>query len=174
MTESSSLFLTSPDRKYHQSFVRCVLDYQQAGELHCFKRYQKALTDFEGFLSDLANAALGIGLPPEDPPVSSFWLIDAGEVVGVTRVRHRDVLCDGHIGYDISPSHRKQGYGTVILRLALKKAAEFGIREAYITCSIHNPASRKIIEKNHGQLLGTVYDPDDRDTLYRFKIDTAN
>ena len=44
------------------------------------------------------------------------------------------------------PSERKKGYGTLILKLALKKAREIGLKKVLLTCSDTNVGSRKIIE----------------------------
>ena len=63
------------------------------------------------------------------------------------RIRHQEVESGGHIGYDISPVYRKKGYGFQILKLALKKALEIGLKEVIVTCNINNIASKKIIEK---------------------------
>ena len=99
-----------------------------------------------------------------------FWLVDKKEVVGVVRIRHQDVECGGHIGYDISPDCRNRGYGAQILKLALEKAIKIGKEEVFLTCNIYNTASKKIIEKNNGKLLGTIFDEDEDEYLYRYSI----
>lgn len=139
-------------------------------DIFYFDKYKKALDDFEGYLRELNNYSKGIDLPDGDVVVSTYWLIDNDDVVGVVRVRHHDVECDGHIGYDISPSHRNRGYGSHILRLALEKAREIGIEVVFITCCVDNISSKKIIEKNNGKLLEEIYDEDEDEWLYRYGI----
>ena len=164
------LFLAVPDIKYQTSFENYVLRYRKIGNEHYFKKYREALGNFQNYLVNLYNYSKGIDLPPGKVAYSTFWLIDKEEVVGVVRVRHEEVKYGGHIGYDISPEHRKKGYGNQILKLALDKAKEIGIEEVIITCNINNIASRKIIEKNNGKLLGTIFDEEDKEYLYKYSI----
>lgn len=94
-------------------------------------------------------------------------------MVGVVRVRHQDISTAGHIGYDISPSYRNKGYGTQILKLALVEAEKIGIKEVMVTCDVDNIASKKIIEKNNGKLLGTIFDEEDNVDVYKYSITSA-
>lgn len=168
-----NLLLAEPDQKYQKSFERYALSYKKAGDATYFCKYKKALDNFDEYLNNLDNCSKGKDLPQDWVTTSTFWLIHDGEVVGVTRIRHREVECAGHIGYDISPSCRKKGYGTQILKLALSKAAKIGIQEAVVTCTVSNTASKKIIEKNGGKLLGRVFDEEEDELLYKYKISTA-
>lgn len=101
---------------------------------------------------------------------STFWLIDNNDVIGVVRIRLREVECAGHIGYDISPDYRNRGYGLQILKLGLEKAKELRFEEVILTCNIDNIPSKKIIEKNNGKLLGTIFDEEENEWLYKFCI----
>ncbi|MFL0249644.1 GNAT family N-acetyltransferase [Clostridium neuense] len=164
------LFLAKPDIKYKKSFEYYVVAYKEAGETEYFNMYKQALENFDGYLKYLNNWLKGIDLKDGFVKTSTFWLIDNNEVVGVTRVRHEEVECAGHIGYDIAPVYRKRGYGTEILKLALKEAEKIGIKDAIVTCNLENTASRKIIEKNKGELLGTVFDEEENENLYKYLI----
>ena len=127
------------------------------------KKYQKS---FE-------NYAIAYKLLQEEVKTSTFWLIDKTEVVGVVRIRHEEVEYAGHIGYDISPEYRNRGYGFQILKLALEKARNIGIDEAILTCNIDNIASEKIIVKNNGKLLGTIFDKEEKEYLHKYSIALA-
>lgn len=166
----NQIFLTEPSRLYQKSFEQYALTYKKAGEAYYYGRYKKALEHFDEYITDLSNCSKGIDVPEDTVPTSTFWLVDGDEVVGVTRIRHTDYQCDGHIGYDISPGHREKGYGSAILKLALEKAAEIGIEEVIVTCSVSNTASKKIIEKNGGARPEIVFDEEENDYLYRYKI----
>lgn len=166
----SDLFLSEPNIHYKKSFQNYALEYEKINDDYYFKKYKKALDHFQDYLDDLFNYAEGKNLPQGDMAVSTFWLIDHNEVVGVVRIRHQEVEYAGHIGYDIKPDCRNKGYGSEILKLALEKAAIIGLDEVIITCSIHNTASKKIIEKNNGNLLGTVFDPEENEFLYEYQI----
>lgn len=169
------LFLVEPSKEYEKSFDNYVLAYRKINDEHYYNKYRKALENFQDYLNDLHNCSKGKDLPQEEIATSSFWLIDKKEVVGVVRIRHQEVECAGHIGYDISPDYRNRGYGFQILKLALEKTINIGIEEVILTCNINNAASKKIIEKNGGKFLGTVFDEEESETLYKYSITvTAN
>ncbi len=168
-----NLFLVEPNMKYQKSFENYVLKYRKINDEHYFNKYKKALEDFQNYLADLYKYSKGIDLPQGEVTTSVFWLIDNEEVVGVVRIRHQEIECAGHIGYDISPDYRNSGYGFQILKLALEKANEIGIDEVILTCNINNVASRKIIEKNNGKLLGTILDEEEKEYLYKYSITLA-
>lgn len=163
-------FLVKPDIKYKKNFEKYVIAYKEAGETYYFNMYKQALENFDGYLKYLNNWLKGIDLEAGFVTTSTFWMIDNDEVVGVTRVRHEEVEGAGHIGYDIAPIYRKKGYGTKILKLALKEAEKIGIKDVIVTCNVENAASRKIIEKNKGELLGTVFDEEENENLYKYLI----
>lgn len=166
----SEVFLAEPDMKYKSSFEGYVLSYKNNGEEYYYNKYEAALEDFEGYLKVLKNYSKGINLKDDDVNTSTFWLINRDEVVGVTRLRHEEVEFAGHIGYDISPKYRNKGFGTLILKLVLEKCNEFNIEEAIVICNINNGASRNIIEKNRGILLDTIFDKEENEWLYKYKI----
>ncbi|OZV13202.1 GNAT family N-acetyltransferase [Tissierella sp. P1] len=155
------LFLIEPNKEYQKSFENYVLAYRKTNDEHYFNKYKRALENFQDYLKDL---------PQGEVITSTFWLIDKKEVVGVVRIRHQEIECAGHIGYDISPDCRNRGYGFQILKLALEKAMKIGIEEVILTCNIDNIASKKIIEKNKGNLLGIIFDEEENEYMYKFSI----
>ena len=106
----------------------------------------------------------GEELPPGWVAVSTFWLVDNGDYIGSTNVRHKlnTFLRDygGHIGYTIRPTKRRLGYGTEICRLALEESKKLGLKRVLITCDDDNEGSRLIIERNGGVLENVVPQPD--------------
>src|SRR5207244_2733801 len=78
----------------------------------------------------------------------------------------------GHIGYHIRPRHRRQGYGRLILKLALPEAHRLGINPALVTCDATNIASRKIIEGNGGVLRDQVDQGEGLPPKLRFWVPT--
>lgn len=168
------LFLIEPNEKYQKSFQNYALSYKRINDNHYFNKYKKALDNFKDYLTDLHDYSMGENLPKETVITSTFWLIDKKEVVGVVRIRHQEVQYGGHIGYDISPDYRNKGYGSDILKLALKKAIKIGINEVILTCNIYNTASKRIIEKASGKLLETVFDKEENEHLYKYSITLKN
>ncbi len=89
--------------------------------------------------------------------MSTFWLLDeVRRVVGISRIRHRLTPTlrqqGGHLGFLIRPSARRMGYGTKLLALSLQRAHDLGIGRVLLTCDSDNLGSRRIIEKNGGQM----------------------
>lgn len=167
------LFLAEPSKKYQKSFEDYVMAYKNSDNFY-YDKYQKALETFDQYVNELYSYSKGVNVPEDWVAYSTFWLIHEDTVRGVVRVRHQEIEYAGHIGYDISPLYRNKGYGTKILELALKKAAEIGISKAIVTCSVNNIASKKIIEKNNGKFLGEFFDDEENENVYKFEIITAD
>lgn len=165
-----NLFLVEPNEKYEKSFKNYVMAYKETKDEFYYNIYKKALDDFRGYIQELRNYSKGIKVPEGWVPFSTFWLINDDEVVGVARVRHKEIGHAGHMGADISPYHRNKGYGTEALALSLEKAKEIGLKEVIVTCNINNHGSKKIIEKNSGKLLEVVLHEEENEKLYKFSI----
>lgn len=90
--------------------------------------------------------------------VRSSWLLADvdGEVVGRVSIRYvlNDFLLNegGHVGYAVAPAHRRRGYATDILRLAVADLAATGVERVLVTCDDTNIASAGVIEKLGGVL----------------------
>ena len=76
----------------------------------------------------------------------------------------------GHIGYSISPSERKKGYGKIILKKTIEEAKKLGMHDLLLTCNDENIGSIKIIEHNSGILENKVFEKDDNNTIRRYWI----
>ncbi|KDM91633.1 GNAT family N-acetyltransferase [Photobacterium galatheae] len=117
--------------------------------------YARGTENFADYVRQLQDEEEGINLPDGYVPCSHLWLVENAVILGAIRIRHHienDFLSleGGHIGYDVAPSARGRGNGKVMLKLALSKACELGIRKALITADEDNIASRKVIESNGG------------------------
>jgi len=110
-------------------------------------------------------------------PGRVYWL-DDGEFCGVITLRFvagSDALPDyvsGHIGYAVVPWKQRQGYATRALALLLPVAGAVGLRRVEITCDDDNEASRRVIVKNGGELIGTRPEAAGKTKLV-FRIDVA-
>lgn len=151
------LFLTRPSAAYRDSYLAALREYQAEGR-DLEVDYDRVAGAFEVFVQSRLDREKPSRLASSYVPESEFWLIDDGEYIGTTRIRHRlnDRLrrYGGNIGYQIRPSKRRQGYGRQILRLALVEARRLGLTRALVTCNRDNTASRKIIESNGGVFEG--------------------
>jgi len=148
--------LTGPSEELRSALLAMAEEYQAAGD----DRYKSAIKDFSAFMHDLELYAQGLDLPPGWVQATTFWLVCDNHIIGRSTLRHHLTpeleREGGHIGYDIRPSERRKGYGTLILKLTLEKAMSLGLSRVLVTCDADNLASARIIEKNGGKLQGQV------------------
>lgn len=118
--------------------------------------------DFPVLLRRLSEFANGINLPVGFVPSSTYWLVQDGELVGVSNLRHylndRIRHHGGHIGVGIRPSFRGRGLGNLLLASTIEEARKKGITELHIHCLKSNVASAKMIARNGGVLDSEVRD----------------
>jgi predicted acetyltransferase len=85
---------------------------------------------------------------------TTLWLADGDAYIGRISIRHALTdslrILGGHIGYDVRPSRRGQGFGGQMLALALPHANALGIDPAMLTCDAANLASWRLIERCGG------------------------
>lgn len=144
--------LVEPTPKLETAFLAMANEFLAAGD----DRYKSEIGDFSGYLARLSKSARGEDLPAERVPGNEFWLVSGNRVLGRSKLRHRLNRAleheGGHIGYDIRPSERRKGYGTLILKLTLERAKDLGLSRVLLTCDADNIGSAKIIENNGGVL----------------------
>ncbi|HET7080157.1 MAG TPA: GNAT family N-acetyltransferase [Chloroflexia bacterium] len=169
-------FLTRPSVEYRDSYLRSVRETQTTRSVAAWE-LAALNADFAGFVRDLLERGDPAQAVPGRMPEMIYWLIDDGEYIGRVSIRHavNDWVrtIGGHIGYEIRPSRRRRGYGTLILRLALPHAREMGITRVLITCDEDNIGSKKIIEANGGRFESAVTAPGQRSRKLRYWIDLA-
>jgi len=148
--------LIEPTIQLKTEFLAMVEEHIAIGE-HKNWQYDQAVEDFAKYVQDRLDWKEGRNLPEGWIPATTFWLVRGkNKLLGTSSLRHeltehlRNV--GGHIGYNIRPSERRKGYGTLILKLTLQKARELGLTRVLITCDDDNVASARIIEKNGGVL----------------------
>lgn len=121
---------------------------------------------YERFVREIIPRRLafsrGEGLPPGYVPDTYYFLWQEGVIVGLFKLRPQlnEQLRNGsgHMGYGIRPEHRRRGYATEGLRLALaqlKAMPAFTDDEVRLSCSIGNEASLKVMLRNGGVIHRT-------------------
>jgi predicted acetyltransferase len=168
------LFLAEPSIAYRDSFIQSVHEFQAEGRQLNYD-LNDLTNDFGAFVQGLRHQKDRSKLKPGRVSASEFWLIDKNEFIGRLSIRHELneflLKMGGHIGYEIRPSRRKQGYGTKILRLGLEKAKELGLQRVLVTCDEDNIGSKKIIEHNSGQFENAIVMEGDTVKKLRYWID---
>ncbi len=168
--------LITPALEYEDSY-RSYID-----ELGDAERYPFTLDlefdDFSALVTRLNNFARGIDLPDDLVPNTTFWLVEDGEIVGVSSLRHhmteRLRRLGGHIGFSVRPSAQGRGVAKELLRQTLAQAGRLGISEVLVVCLKENPASSRVIEANGGRLESEYSVPEYDGLLLRYVIQTDN
>ncbi|MGI8640648.1 MAG: GNAT family N-acetyltransferase [Pyrinomonadaceae bacterium] len=147
-----NFILVEPTAEMESEILAMAEEFQTAGD----NRYQFAINDFGAYLERLAEFAKGENLPADRVPSNTYFLMCGGKTIGRSDLRHKLnpelEIIGGHIGYDIRPSERQKGFGTLILELTLEKARNIRLKRVFLTCDTDNVASAKIIERNGGKL----------------------
>lgn len=153
----SEILLSEPELRYQASFIAAMKEMMDEGQPPDWN-LQALREHFDEYLEVLRARV-------EDPlpglvPSSEYWLIVDGEYAGRLSLRHflneKLEFYGGHIGYDIRPSMRRRGLGTLQCALGLQKARALGLRRVLITCDDNNEGSIRIIERNGGVLQDKV------------------
>lgn len=163
--------LIRPNKNLKQKFFDVIEDYKKNEEWFYYYKYEKALEDYEGYLIDLDKESKGIDLIDGDVPTTVYWLVDEEEkeIRGIIRVRHIAIPIHGNIGYDVPPKMRFKGYGREILRLGVIVAKDMGMEEVRVSCGAGNKGSKRIIEENDGEFIGSKIDNFERFNQYVIK-----
>ncbi len=152
----SNIKLAEVSIDYKEKYIELVEEWMAMNEQIIPWVLKIDYTDFETMVTYFKNQSEGIQLKEGWVPSSTYWSIVDDKIVGVINIRHyltpQLQRIGGHIGYGIRPSERRKGYGTEMLKQALKKAKEIGIMKALITCDQDNIGSIGVIENNGGIL----------------------
>ncbi|WP_338032606.1 GNAT family N-acetyltransferase [Clostridium manihotivorum] len=66
----------------------------------------------------------------------------------------------GHIGYSVKKEERRKGYAKEMLKLALEKCSDLGLKKVLLICDADNIASSKTIKACGGILENEVLEED--------------
>ena len=132
--------------------------------------------NYKEWLDRCDKGSKGIDLKKDMVPYSNYFFMQDNRIIGNVNIRHNidtDLLSryGGHIGYRIRPSFQRQGYGPIMLYLALKKCDELGLDKVLVTCKEDNIGSYKTIESNFGELEDLVYIPEENSYFRKYWID---
>ena len=154
---------------YRQSFLRINGSMDGSGSL---RRCATAQEWIEKSLAGKDPARVPAGLVPATQYI--YVQEKDNRVVGMLQIRHcfndNLRLYGGHVGYSVRPDERRKGYATAMLRDALPRCRELGLRDVLITCFRDNEGSRRTILHNGGVYESTVREPEADKDLERYWI----
>lgn len=160
MRPHDSVWLEAPSRRYLASYRTALAESGRVVD-----------DDDARALSEVGRSTV---------PASTFWLVNGSDYVGTITIRHsakgrvREIA--SHLYYEVRPSMRGKGYGTLLLKLGIEKSAGLGMRELILAVSDENAPSRRVAERNGAQLFKRVHTPDraGQTLLYRIAVPTAD
>jgi predicted acetyltransferase len=168
--------LAVPGYRYRESVIEAVAEYFAEGYVPT-RIELIAERGFDAFLAALREMDDPGKVTPEYVRQSTFWLVEGDTYHGRLSLRHElnEALRQhgGNIGYDIRPSSRRRGLGTIQLALGLDKAREIGLERVLLTCDDDNFPSIRIIEVNGGVLedvIDTLGEPGRRSRRYWIEL----
>lgn len=171
---SGSAQLVRPSVSYRESVLDAIREFQAEGGYRAYS-LASLTSDFAAFVQRLLDDEDRSKIPDHFAPQTNYWLVEGDEFIGRASLRHElnEQLrqLGGHIGYEIRPSRRRQGYGTAILGLVLQQARERGRTRVLITCDADNDASRRIIEHHGGVPDAPSHPPGHPVAVLRYWID---
>jgi len=149
--------LVKLSKEYKEQFLDMIKEWKEYNDTHDCNKSPGAIfrldyNDFDNYVDKLEYVDPNSGFVPGD--VYFCLDLDRNVFVGAVHIRHylNQGLYEtgGHIGDGIRPSERRKGYATEMIRLALEKCKELGIRRVLITCYPDNIGSAKSIINNGG------------------------
>jgi len=155
-----------PCKKYKKKaveFIQEFYDYKSeingTGSLDRYLKEHSYDDWLEKVMQDIDIANIPEG---RVPAYTYFYVREADDkIIGMINIRLalNDFLRKegGHIGYGIRPTERKKGYGTSMLKEALKFCAVIGLEDVLLTCDKKNIASALTIINCGGVLEEEFY-----------------
>lgn len=130
--------------------------------------------NYDKWLEHMINRKNNTNLPEGFVRENFYLCYENNVLIGVFSLKFEltDYLFKfgGHIGYAVRPSCRNKGYGNTILNEGLTIAKSYGFKEVLLVVDDDNIASEKIIIKNNGIYLNSIYDNNESVMVKRYNI----
>lgn len=162
-----SLRLVWPEKKYFDSYLDALIEFREASSFP--KHFQNEIENFpESVVSNKRREQSGA------VPHRTYWLINEYGYVGSVQLKlvagARFPNIKSNIYYDIRPSLRRRGFGTLALTRGIEQARRLGLKKLIITCDDSNLPSKKIIENAGASFLRNEKVPDRKENVRVYKL----
>jgi predicted acetyltransferase len=159
--EVEKVCLVCPSMDHKASYIEMMEEWEATKEHIYPGKIRRDGTDYSSWLETLEAYKKRETCPAHLSPSDTFFLVnEENSLLGAVSIRHylneQLLRLGGHIGYGIRPSQRRKGYATKMLKLALEKCENMGIRQVLITCDKDNICSAKTILANGGVLENEI------------------
>jgi len=172
------LILAEPSMDLEEPFHRLTEDYRKAGE-----QLYTNLSDIHGmafdlYIKNLQRECLEHKGSSGAAPCSVFWMISPkNDICGISRLWHYltpdTEIEGGQVGFDVPPSLRRRGLGTMLLKLTAERALELKIQRLLAACDWDNFGAIGVIKNNGGKLENTVVSKSTGKKIMRFWIELS-
>ena len=157
------MHLVAPNIALESGFLKMVADFKNHDPDNA-AYYAAAEQHFGDYCAELQDQENGIVKGDNVPCTTRWFQLDDETIVGAIRIRHHIdhpylSVEGGHIGYDIAPSFRRQGYGTAMLSQALTLAKQLGLAKVMLVTDADNRASQGVIQRCGGQVTQKLLSP---------------
>lgn len=151
------VYLVSPSMEQKDAYIEMMVKWEGTNEHIHPGTIKRRGTDYNKWLERLESYRKRETCPSHRSPSDTFFLVNEyNRLLGAISIRHnlneQLLQLGGHIGYGIRPAERRKGYATAMLKLALEKCRDMGIKQVLITCDKDNIGSAKTIIANSGIL----------------------
>lgn len=159
MRMNHSLQLVIPAACHEELYASMMDRWEASGEhiapslLSRYSSKAKANVSYANWLEWCEDdRTTGSNLSTKVPCTLYFLIEDEREIIGGIEINHGSTH-RGHLHAGIAPWHRRKGYGTIMLELALEKCREMGLTQVEIVPHKGNTGAVNTILNNGGTLI---------------------
>ncbi|MBS0537822.1 MAG: GNAT family N-acetyltransferase [Proteobacteria bacterium] len=165
------LRLVRPSSRYKKSYIAALRE--SLGDSASPTYLQDQITNFAEFLTWWREVAG----PRRRTTAITYWLVDGTKYYGFVQIRlqpgGRSPRIKSNIYYELRPSCRGHGLGSVLFKQAIRKAYSLGLKRVLVSCDEGNVASLRVIKDAKGKLVKTVRLRNEKTTMRLYEFKTA-
>lgn len=175
----SKITLCKPAVKFAEEYQSFIKESIEVDGDYPWNNASVALADFAAYIQELDEESAGIDLPEGVPPQQTYFIV-LNDTAVIGEMRYRPTITEpyedmnGHLGCNLRPAFRSQGYGNTALQLVLDIARADGLDSVFIPIEGENIPSKGVVAKNGGKLIKTIPADNPEKTSYCYWIDLTS